>query len=95
MKRILLPTSMLVALAVAAPAQAEPGQGVATVATPPAVAVVPNPVPAAPPEAAVVVTPGLGMRLSTANRARLEPGRPPIGRSLPRCERSGSTSACT
>ncbi len=63
MKRILvLPTSLLVALAVAVPAQAAPAQGLLTAATTPAVAVVvPKPAPAALPEAAPVLTPGLGM----------------------------------
>jgi hypothetical protein len=62
MKRILLPTSMLVALAVAAPAQAAPAPGLAIAATTPAVAVVPTAVPPAVlPEAAAVVHPGLGL----------------------------------
>jgi hypothetical protein len=65
MKRILLPASMLVALAVAAPAQAAPtpGQGLATAGTTPAAAVVPTAVPAIPilPEAAAVTNPGFGV----------------------------------
>jgi hypothetical protein len=67
MKRILLPTSMLVALAVAAPAQAAPGQGLATAATTPAAAVLPAPLPAVLPDAAAVVHPGFGV--TTAGEA--------------------------